>query len=112
MGVPCCATNDPNTASYQTPCKDIKSAKSIKEEEQQSSHPEGDYVGEKLNGKPHGQGIFTWPAGHYYEGKWQHGKRHGQGKYQSANGYCYEGVFANDSPYGIGRATYPSGEFY
>jgi hypothetical protein len=35
---------------------------------------EGKYVGEIENGKPNGQGTFTFPDGEYYVGSWKDGK--------------------------------------
>jgi len=47
---------------------------------------EGKYVGEIENGKPNGQGTFTFPDGEYYVGSWKDGKKHGQGIYNYING--------------------------
>ena len=39
----------------------------------------GKYIGETQNGKPHGQGIFTWSNGDKYEGNFENGKFNGSG---------------------------------
>lgn len=38
------------------------------------------YVGETLNGEPHGGGTFTTNSGTRYVGEFENGKRHGQGR--------------------------------
>ena len=44
------------------------------------NNPDGStYEGEWLNGKYHGQGIFTWPNGDRFEGEYRDGKKHGRG---------------------------------
>ena len=36
------------------------------------------YVGEEMNGKPHGHGVMTSPDGRVYEGEWRDGRRSGR----------------------------------
>jgi hypothetical protein len=38
------------------------------------------YVGQFKNGKPHGNGKFTWENGNYYDGEWKKGLKEGVGK--------------------------------
>lgn len=45
------------------------------------------YVGETLNGKSHGTGIYIWSSGDMWYGTWSDGQRNGYGIYMS-----YEGV--------------------
>ena len=35
---------------------------------------DGKYIGEIKNGKPNGQGTYTFPDGKKYEGEWKDGK--------------------------------------
>ena len=53
----------------------------------------GRYKGEIENGKPNGQGTFTFPNGDKYVGEYKDGKRHGQGTYIYHDGRKYEGEF-------------------
>ncbi len=40
--------------------------------------PKGDkYVGEHIDGKPHGQGTYTFANGNKYVGEWKDDKRNG-----------------------------------
>ena len=63
----------------------------------------GVYVGEKLDGKHHGQGTMTYSDGAKYEGDWKHGKRHGQGKYTFTNGVKYVGEWKDGKWNGQGK---------
>ena len=51
----------------------------------------GKYIGEIKNGKPNGQGTYTFPDGKKYEGKFKDGKEHGKGTYTYPDGVKYEG---------------------
>ena len=37
------------------------------------------YIGEQLQGEPHGEGILTYANGRYYTGGFQHARFHGKG---------------------------------
>jgi len=37
------------------------------------------YLGEYLDDKKSGHGVFTWPDGRRYEGQWFNGNQHGRG---------------------------------
>ncbi len=56
---------------------------------------DGKYVGEIKNGKPDGQGTFTW-GNNKYVGEWKIGKRHGEGTYTYPSG----GKFVGEYKYG------------
>jgi hypothetical protein len=43
------------------------------------------YVGEYLNDKKHGRGVFTWKDGRKYDGEWKEGKQNGKGRYYNAD---------------------------
>ena len=53
----------------------------------------GVYVGEKKDGKRHGQGTLTFSDGSSYEGEYRNDKRHGQGTLTKPNGDKYVGEF-------------------
>ena len=55
--------------------------------------PDGSYVGERKDGKEHGQGTKTFKDGGKYEGEWKNGKYHGQGKLTSSDGKYFVGEF-------------------
>lgn len=82
-----------------------------------------DYVGETLNGVPHGYGEVHSANGSSYKGYFEHGKKHGQGifKYisyksmeeKSTNEFCtYIGNFVNNKFDGYGVAMYCDGTKY
>ena len=49
------------------------------------------YLGERENGKYHGQGTLTLPDGDKYVGEWKDGKQHGQGTTTSSDGQKFVG---------------------
>ena len=51
------------------------------------------YVGERENGKYHGQGTLTFREGDKYVGEWKNGERHGQGTYTWSDGSKYVGEY-------------------
>jgi hypothetical protein len=53
------------------------------------------YVGEWKNGRPNGEGTYTFADGTKYVGKWKDGKAHGQGTETSPNGDKYVGEWKN-----------------
>ena len=70
------------------------------------------YVGEYLNGQPHGFGTYTWPDGDKYAGFWINGKRHGIGFHSRTNGFVYVGNFQNNLPQGDGSSIDEQGNSY
>ena len=76
------------------------------------------YIGEVVNGQPHGQGTLTWPSGNNYVGGWKGGRRHGQGTFTTINGPIHIGVWKSDEPWegirylasGEIAATYSNGK--
>ena len=66
------------------------------------------YVGEFLNGKFHGQGMFTH-EGRKYVGQYKNHKRHGQGTYTYANGDKYVGEWKKGKKHGQGTYSYANG---
>lgn len=68
------------------------------------------YEGGWRNGKPHGQGVRTWPAdGIRYEGAFVDGKAEGVGTWTYPDGSRYEGANRNDVPHGRGVRTWRDG---
>ena len=75
--------------------------------------PEGDkYVGEHIDGKPHGQGTYTFANGDKYVGKFKNDNLHGQGTYAFANGDKYVGEYKEGNYYGQGTYTSANGDKY
>ena len=50
------------------------------------------YKGQVENGKPNGQGTYTYSNGDKYVGEFKDGKENGQGTYTWSNGEKYVGV--------------------
>ena len=74
---------------------------------------EGDkYIGEVINGKPHGEGTYLYANGDKYVGEFVNDKRHGQGTYTWASGDKYVGGYFNDQRQGSGTFTYADGDQY
>ena len=57
------------------------------------------YVGERENGKYHGQGTLTFRDGDKYVGEWKNGERHGQGTYTWSDGSKYVGEYKVGEPW-------------
>jgi len=72
----------------------------------------GKYEGEIENGKPNGQGTFTWSDGSKYVGEWKDGKMSGQGTKTWTNGDMYEGEFKDGKRNGQGTYTWSDGRKY
>jgi len=75
------------------------------------------YVGEIEDGKPNGQGTYSFPDGSSYEGDWKddkyyEGEYHGQGTYTYPDGRMYVGEFKDGEKNGQGTYTYPYGNKY
>merc|ERR1712151_394289 len=67
------------------------------------------YVGEVMNGCPHGHGRCTYSYGAVYEGEWKDGYCHGHGKLTYTNGDVYEGEYKDSYRHGHGKVTYKDG---
>ena len=65
----------------------------------------GVYVGEKKDGKRHGQGILTFSDGSKYEGEYRDDKKHGQGTKNFSDGNSYEGEWKDGFKTGQGTLT-------
>ena len=60
---------------------------------------DGKYVGEIENGKPNGQGTYTYSNGNKYVGEFKDGKRNGQVTYTSPSGRKYVGEYKDGNPW-------------
>ena len=64
---------------------------------------EGEYIGEVLNGKRHGQGRMNYNVGTVYEGTWANDRPNEQGILKFNRSHLYEGNFVNGKFHGWGR---------
>ena len=48
-----------------------------------------------MNDKKEGDGIFRWPDGRIYNGKWRDGKQDGDGIYTTSEGEIKKGWWEN-----------------
>ena len=80
----------------------------------QGSHTYSDsgdkYIGEFLNNKRHGQGVYYYSSGAKYVGDFKDGEPHGQGSYKHSDEDLYVGDFRNGEPNGQGMYTYLNGD--
>ncbi len=70
------------------------------------------YVGQFKDGKFHGQGTYSWPVGNKYVGEFKGGKQHGQGTYTWDRGSKYVGEIKNGEINGQGTYTWSDGSKY
>ena len=70
------------------------------------------YVGETVNGKRQGEGVYTYKDGKRYTGAWQDDKRHGQGTYAMHDDQKYIGAWQDDKPQGKGTWVFPDSTQY
>lgn len=73
------------------------------------------YTGTFVGNKPHGKGIFNYHNGNRFEGSWKTGVRDGRGKYtyvhlEKGLEEFYEGDYKNDVRDGYGVYTYANGD--
>src|SRR5260370_34878498 len=75
--------------------------------------PNGDlYVGQMIEGRREGQGIYTWSDGRRYVGTFRAGLEEGQGTYSYPNGDQYAGQFQANRRTGQGIYSWPDGRKY
>ncbi len=60
------------------------------------------YIGDFLNNRRNGFGMYEFPGGDRYEGEFVAGHMEGNGMYFFVNGDRYEGEFLNDKRHGVG----------
>jgi len=62
-----------------------------------------------LKGKIHGNGIYTWPDGKYYNGEYHQDQKQGYGIYRWPDGKQYEGGWLAGKQHGEGKVTNSKG---
>ena len=70
------------------------------------------YLGEIINGVPHGQGVQSWYDGENYVGEFKNGEKYGLGTYTFVEGDKYVGDWKDDQEHGIGTYFYSNGSKY
>lgn len=74
-----------------------------------AEYDDGDvYVGEHMDGKRHGRGVYKWSDGATFEGVWIRGERE-EGTQINPDGSKYEGAFRYGKLHGNGKITDSSG---
>ena len=79
---------------------------------QELIYESGRYIGQVLNGKREGKGIYYLYNGERYDGDWKNDKKEGKGIYYFSEGYIYKGDFKNDYCEGKGVEYYSNGDLY
>ena len=72
----------------------------------------GRYVGQIVNGKKEGKGIYYLNNGDRYEGDWKNDNKEGKGIYYFKSGSRYEGDFKNGKSEGKGIYYWTDGDRY
>ncbi len=76
-------------------------------------YPSGNrYVGDFLEGKPHGRGILYFANGNKYLGNWSKNYRDGEGKFIFSEGHEYQGQFRLNAFHGKGVMRFANGDRY
>ena len=65
-----------------------------------------------MDGKYHGLGVYVWPTGKKFVGRWEHGIKNGHGLYTWPSGKKYDGEYKNGMKHGYGRMQWPDGQMY
>jgi len=60
----------------------------------------------------HGQGLYTWYSGEYYDGLWVKGLKEGYGVCQGLAADQYIGEWNDNQPNGFGKHTWGNGDVY
>lgn len=77
--------------------------------------PVGEYVGEVIDGVPHGRGTMTYHPGNTYreyKGEWKDGKFHGRGELIYTKGDKFSGQWENGLLHGQGIQEFENGSKY
>ena len=72
----------------------------------------GTYVGDYLNGKREGKGVYEYNNGDRYEGDYKDDLKDGKGVYEFKNGDKYEGEYKEGFFHGKGKYEYGDGDVY
>ena len=66
------------------------------------------YVGQFVQGRPDGRGLYVYENGARLEGAFRDGKAHGRGVFVATSGKRYEGEFSGGRLAALSRADCPS----
>eukprot|EP00747_Dinoflagellata_sp_TGD_P179418 gnl/TRDRNA2_/TRDRNA2_30191_c0_seq2.p1 gnl/TRDRNA2_/TRDRNA2_30191_c0~~gnl/TRDRNA2_/TRDRNA2_30191_c0_seq2.p1 ORF type:complete len:391 (+),score=46.65 gnl/TRDRNA2_/TRDRNA2_30191_c0_seq2:44-1216(+) len=72
----------------------------------------GEYVGQYVCGRKHGEGTFSWPDGSIYAGRFRDDLMDGHGQYTWADGRRYIGQWRANKMGGEGTFFWPDGRWY
>mmetsp|Transcript_67798 Transcript_67798/g.145121 ORF Transcript_67798/g.145121 Transcript_67798/m.145121 type:complete len:764 (+) Transcript_67798:49-2340(+) len=70
------------------------------------------YRGTWLDGRMHGDGLYTWSDGSEYAGEFREGYVWGEGEKRWPNGRKYRGEWVRDMMWGDGQMSWPTGESF
>jgi hypothetical protein len=73
------------------------------------------FVGLLLKSKAHHLirlGVYVWPSGKKFVGRWAEGVKNGHGLYTWPNGKKYDGEYKHGLKHGYGRMSWPNGQSY
>ena len=76
------------------------------------TYKNGKFMGEYLNEKREGKGIYIFNNGDKYEGQYKNDLKNGYGIYIYKNGDTYKGYFKDDNYEGKGLYKYSNGDIY
>ena len=65
-----------------------------------------------MDGKYNGLGVYVWPSGKKFVGRWSDGVKNGHGLYTWPSGKKYDGEYKNGLKHGYGRMQWPDGASY
>ena len=74
-----------------------------------SEQETGFYLGDLVDGKKDGKGVFLYTSGEKYIGEWKDDKKSGKGDFSWTNGDRYEGEYKDDKWYGHGVLYFSNG---
>lgn len=70
------------------------------------------FLGEHVDSKKQGSGVFEWPDKSQYFGQWEHGCINGYGHYLGKDGRTFRGMWRNAKIHGCGKYSWPDGRSY
>ena len=92
--------------------KKINEIKINNNDNQELQGIDGKYIGQAVNGKAEGKGIWYGDNGDRYEGDFRNGKQEGKGIYYYNSGDRYEGEWRNGNKEGKGICYFNNGNRY
>jgi hypothetical protein len=70
------------------------------------------FVGDVVNSRRHGHGVYYYDSGDKYTGGWEAGKQSGHGVYVYTNGDRYVGEWSGGKHHGAGTYHFKSGKVF